>query len=356
MKLGRENIMEDHFEYDISFIVPVYNTEKFLVQCLESIIQQEGVSKEIIVIDDGSSDRSLDILKEYQEKYRYMHLLLQEHKGASSARNAGIECARGRWIYFVDSDDYLEKHSIAKILKDIPPELDIIFTDYAEICANKRIKRICASSDSALFRKDFELFQRAVLNKNYNQNKLQIVTPWAKLYRTDFLKKRNIRFTPGVRKSQDLLFNFEVYQWAERGKYFASLTYYYRYNPESLCNRYTSGVLKDFLCQSKKIKKLLIEYNKFEKLEQDYYFRCTVNYMFALRLDYAHPDNKKKLVIKKKDFEKSLQIRDVKEAIECVDEKNFSSIEKILLRNVKKKKFYIICLLNAVYTVFEKMR
>lgn len=348
--------MEDNFRYDISFIIPVYNTEKFLVECLESIIKQEGFSKEIITIDDGSSDGTLEILENYQNNFKYIRIFQQEHQGASVARNKGIDSAQGNWICFVDSDDYLENGNIKTILEEASQDTDIIFADYAKVYGSEKIELICSDSDTTMTKDDFKLFQRAVLNKNYNKNNLQIVTPWAKLYRTDFLKKNKIRFTPGVRKSQDLLFNFEAYQVAEKGKYFNLLMYYYRYNCESLCNKYMSGVIVDYLKQSRKIKELLLEYDKFVELKQDYYFRCAVNYMFSLRLDYAHCDNPKKFGVKKREFEKSWEIEDVQEALKNVNEKEFSFTEKVLLRNVKRKKFLNIYFLNFCYGMLEKWK
>lgn len=341
---------------DISFVIPVYNVEEFLEECLDSVIRQNGIKKEIIVVDDGSDDRSLEILTKYKKQNHNMILLQQNHQGASTARNKGIDAATGRWICFIDSDDYLEPDCMKNILKDASEDSDVIFADYVRIGFGKRQEFSYREENVEMMQQDFKLYQKAALNKNYNPPNLQIITPWAKLYRTDFLKKNQIRFTPGVRKSQDLLFNFEVYQVAERGKYIHSLMYYYRYNAESLCNKYLSGVLDDYLMQSRKIEALLKTYGKYDELRQDYYFRCAVNYMFSLRLDYVHRDNKKKYKKRKWEFEESLEIEDVKRAIYAVDKNEFSLMERILLESVRKKKFCLINFLYLGYGMIEKLR
>lgn len=90
----------------ISFVIPVYNVKPYLVQCLESVIRT-NVEKEIILIDDGSTDGSREILEQYQQKYPYITLVCQSNKGVSAARNIGIKLAKGEYLQFVDPDDYL---------------------------------------------------------------------------------------------------------------------------------------------------------------------------------------------------------------------------------------------------------
>lgn len=90
----------------ISFIVPVYNSEKYLTECVETILNQH-IDKEIILIDDGSTDNSLAQVIAYAKKYPFITAVYQQNKGQSSARNKGLQLARGEYIYFVDSDDYL---------------------------------------------------------------------------------------------------------------------------------------------------------------------------------------------------------------------------------------------------------
>lgn len=114
----------------VSIIVPVYNMEKYLSECLDSLFNQSLEQYEIIIVNDGSTDGSLDIIKTYQKKYSFIHTINQKNQGLSAARNAGLSLASGEYIYFMDSDDYLEKDALG-ILYDIckKSDLDAIFFD-----------------------------------------------------------------------------------------------------------------------------------------------------------------------------------------------------------------------------------
>ena len=96
----------------VSIIVPVYNTEPYLVRCLDSLLAQSCDLYEIICIDDGSTDGSLKILQKYAAKHKNIRLITQSNSGVSSARNAGIEAAKGKYVMFVDSDDFVEPDMI----------------------------------------------------------------------------------------------------------------------------------------------------------------------------------------------------------------------------------------------------
>lgn len=343
-------------DIDVSFIIPAYNAEQYIEECLESICLQDGIEKEIIVIDDGSKDNTLNILDECQKKYDNIQVVKQEHRGASVARNTGIELAKGRWICFVDSDDYLAGDCIRDIIKQCTGNEDVIFAEYSKVKDGEVSSYIYSEQNEEFEEKNFEVFQRATLNKNYNPLNLQVVTPWTKLYKGDFLKESNVRFTPGVRKSQDLLFNFEVYQKAVKGKYIHKQMYAYRYNKESLCNKYLPGVIEDYLKQAEKIKGLLNSYGKFDAMKSDFYFRCGVNFMFSIRLDYAHADNSKTYKERKSDFLEALEYKEIKKALLELNTNELTLIEKILWHCVKRKNFRLICFLNRAYGLIEKWR
>lgn len=117
----------------LSIIVPVYNVEKYLSECIQSIIlaYREGI--EIILIDDGSTDNSGEICDKYSEEYQYITVKHRNNGGLSAARNTGIKLAKGKYIWFVDSDDYIENDSIEIILKKIIEDKDIIICNYRKI-------------------------------------------------------------------------------------------------------------------------------------------------------------------------------------------------------------------------------
>ena len=123
----------------ISIIVPIYNTEKFLDKCLNSLVNQTYKNIEIILIDDGSTDNSLNICLDYQKKDNRIKVIHQENKGLSGARNRGFEESTGDYIWYIDSDDYIENDSL-KVIKPYLDKYDIIVFNFNEIRDNRVIK------------------------------------------------------------------------------------------------------------------------------------------------------------------------------------------------------------------------
>ena len=115
---------------ELSIVVPVYNVEKYLDECLESIIKNYDKNIEVILVDDGSSDNSGDICDKYDKEYEFITVIHKENGGLSSARNTGIDKANGKYIWFVDSDDYISDSSIPNILEAIKKDTDLIIGNY----------------------------------------------------------------------------------------------------------------------------------------------------------------------------------------------------------------------------------
>ncbi|MEG2256401.1 MAG: glycosyltransferase, partial [Cetobacterium sp.] len=104
---------------ELTFIVPVYNVETFLEECLDSIYKVENIEYEVILVNDGSTDRSLDILKKYKEKYSEITKIIDKKNGGlSSARNAGIRDAKGEYLSFIDSDDIIDSKGFEEFFKE----------------------------------------------------------------------------------------------------------------------------------------------------------------------------------------------------------------------------------------------
>src|SRR5690554_7984530 len=109
----------------ISVIIPVYNKAPYLEQCLNSVINQTYKNLEIIIIDDGSTDNSLEICEKYRKKDERIQLISQENQGVSVARNKGIQKASGEWIYFLDADDYLELDAFGILMNETIQDKEI---------------------------------------------------------------------------------------------------------------------------------------------------------------------------------------------------------------------------------------
>ena len=207
-----------------SVIIPVYNVEKYINRCLKSILSQRYNDLEIILIDNGSTDRSGSICDIYANEDANISVYHIENHGVGSARNFGLSKARGEFIYFVDSDDYLVGNLFAEFEDKLTPDLDLLVFSYynsfeQEMTEKNRTKKILpynGSYDKYDFSKIFkDLFLSDML-----------YTVWNKLYRREFLIENNISFEK-YELGEDVRFNLDVYR--KVNKVYLSQDSYYVY-------------------------------------------------------------------------------------------------------------------------------
>ena len=204
----------------ISVIVPIYNTERYLVKCLDSICNQIFTDFEVIMVDDGSTDNSRNICKEYEradKRFKYFH---KENGGSSSARNFGIKIAKGEYIAFVDSDDCIDADYLDTLASYCSEGYDIIQ------CGMRLVRNGVTTEllpDDAEYR-DNE-FVKQVLKRDYPIFLLQ--TTITKFYNRDFLLKSNVVFDENVTQSEDCLFNTLLLPFIRKVKSIHSAKYSY---------------------------------------------------------------------------------------------------------------------------------
>ena len=186
---------------DISIIIPVYNAEKYLEKCLKSIIENKDNNLEIILINDGSKDFSEEICKSFVKKdkrIRYIHI---ENNGCSNARNLGINLSRGKYMWFIDSDDFIEKNALDDILQEIKKEPEVIIFGMNNIKNNK----------NNFFIPDIEGKKEFV----YNQT-LLFNSPCNKIYKSEIIKNNKIYFKKDCHMGEDMAFNFKYFYYIEK--------------------------------------------------------------------------------------------------------------------------------------------
>ncbi len=219
----------------ISVIIPVYNVEKYLKNCLESVINQTFSEIELICVNDGSTDRSLEILEEYRKKDKRIVVLNQENKGSSGARNAGMRVAKGKYIYFMDSDDMLVKTAFEK-LYNISENyfLDFIFFSpqiLIDDMNNQKNQKIGSYFDK---KNDYVGIKtgRELFCEMQENNELTFVC-WLCFFNRNFLEKNNIIFYEGI-IYEDNIFLIECFMLAQKTKYMSEKLYIYRIRNDSL--------------------------------------------------------------------------------------------------------------------------
>lgn len=182
----------------VSIIVPVYNVEKFIDNCIQSLINQTYQNIEIILLNDGSKDNSLEKIKEWEKKYP-KKIKCESHKniGVGMTRNKGIDLATGEYLTFVDSDDYLDNDFIETLVNNID-DCDIIVSGYKRVTEDGKIQ-----------------FERLVGKTPWAPYRQLVI--WAKLYKTSLIKRNNIKFNH-LKTAEDVIFTLTTYSHTKKIK------------------------------------------------------------------------------------------------------------------------------------------
>lgn len=226
----------------ISFIVPCYNVESYINTCVDSIVNQNFLNIEVVLVDDGSSDNTGAICDEYAEKDNRIHVIHQDNLGVSQARNSGLEVAKGKWIWFADSDDYIKEDSL-KILSDTIAscECDLIFHGLIEVFDNKKIENT--------HREDFISTKSIFLDNNHCfQNGML-------LFRHNIIEKYHLRFSNDLKYAEDMEFQYKYLLHSKRPIRISESLYFYRHREGSAMNNsnYHKKNMEDCLYVSKKL-------------------------------------------------------------------------------------------------------
>lgn len=220
----------------VSIIVPVYRTEQYLKRCVNSILAQTHSNIEIILVEDGSPDKSPAICDEYLRKDSRVICIHQENKGVSAARNRGIETATGKFIMFVDSDDFIKANMIEGLLSLMEKyDGDIVCGDYIEYKEEKNIA-ITANNRIEVWNREEAIgnlfyFPNRQIASNGQKFK-QLYTVWGKLYKAALFKK--LRYPEGAKFAEDMWLIRHLFHNASRVIYTNDIFYFYSQEGESL--------------------------------------------------------------------------------------------------------------------------
>lgn len=208
----------------VSIIIPVYNAEKTIEKCISSILKQTYKDYELLLIDDGSTDNSLKVIKKYS-KYKNIRILNQENHGVAYTRNRGIKEATGDYIMFIDNDDFIDSDYIEQHVTAISKEnSDIVISGYRRINIENKI------------------LHEEKLRDTY-WARFIIITPWARMFRKDFLLKNNIEFLSyGI--GEDIYFNLLAYSFAPKITILSYVGYNWFFNTKSVSNTNHKGLNK----------------------------------------------------------------------------------------------------------------
>lgn len=219
-------------DMDITLIIPIYNVEKYLKQCLDSVVEQSMPFDEVILVNDGSDDGSLLICEKYILKYKYFKIINQDNKGLSVARNIGIRSAHSEYVMFLDSDDFLKSNTVHRLKDKLQKtQVDAVFFDADIICEEecrvaKNIYDRSKTELDGIYMKGWDFF-----TKCYPQN--FVVSACLAVFKRAILLEKKIFFPEGL-YFEDNYFTFVFLNYAHRIIYISERLYQRRYRKNSI--------------------------------------------------------------------------------------------------------------------------
>lgn len=258
-----------------SVIIPVYNAEKYIKRSISSVVNQTYKNIEIILIDDGSQDKSRDICEEYSKNDNRIKVIYQKNSGVSVSRNVGIKNSIAPYIIFVDSDDWIENNMLEKLNK-ITEEMDVDCITYN---INNIVKTGCISVKKMI--KDFiKLIKTETINSSCN-----------KVYKREIIEKYDVKFDKKIQIGEDLLFNL-LYLSKIEDIYFLNenLYNYNRENVNSVTAKYIENKYEQLMYVDSEIKKYLQSFDNKKLLECEKFVRF--KNIFSCFMDLSHKECK----------------------------------------------------------------
>lgn len=240
----------------VSVIIPVYNAEQYIVECIESVISQSFERYELILIDDGSTDSSFEICKEYEAKDARIRVFHQKNSGVSKARNVGLKLSTGIYILFADADDYFLPGAFNVFLSYASTDIDAILSN----------TKIVGDRNKLLF--------EGTNNELYSDNiivNLKHHAVWGYLLKKKIIEDHNLEFPEDIAYSEDSIFIMSYMFFARNLQYIAFPLYAHRINPYSACNsKNYYRIINHQLKAAKRISKLKFRYKINDKAILNY--------------------------------------------------------------------------------------
>lgn len=301
----------------LTIIVPVYNVSKYLRQCIESILTNEYHNIEVIIVNDGSTDNSLDICLEYEAKDDRISVVSQENKGLGSARNIGLELAKGDYITFIDSDDYISKDVYSKNIQVLlnHPIIDVIQFPFYRVNDKGIIDGKEYSSWQLLLSSTTQQYKKWIVNgkmRAYAWNKIYKRSVWDNIRFPNIWIEDRYTLADIVNKGVTIYLNNQGF-------------YYYRIREGQITAKVESGkYISSYLKADMHICKLLKKYKGLYQVEVELYSKCVDRYKLLLK-------------DKSQNWDEELSII----------KKNGPSIKEIILSNCHWK-LKILCLSNKL--------
>ncbi|MGJ7919508.1 glycosyltransferase family 2 protein [Neobacillus sp. LXY-4] len=321
----------------ISVIIPVYNVEKYLSICLKSVLEQTMGDFEVLLINDGSTDNSANICEHYAQIDKRVKVFHTSNSGPGKARNKGLKEASGKYIMFIDSDDYVDQNTF-KIALNIMEKnnVDLVIYSFYKIKLNEIEKREL----SECYFKD--PFSKARFLEKIWLDEEMLASTWNKIYKLDVIKKNSISFNEDFFMAEDYLFNIQYIDTIEKGISINSPLYHYIKHENSVTTRVLYNKYYIALTVYKESLKLLNKYNiKEEKYLNKIHSEYLTGLLRAMYETTRHGYNEN-LIEKLKEIKKCMNGKETRELLSnSLDLSMYNRFVAFCLKNKQSILYYI---------------
>lgn len=342
----------------VSIIVPVYNVENYIERCLNSLVNQTFKDIEIITINDGSTDKSLELLNKYAKEDIRISVIDLGDEGVSYCRNLGIEKANGKYIMFVDSDDWIDSSMVEVLYKKAEEnKLDLVMCSYIREFKDHSKEKIFNLPQEIIY-KDNEV-KNELLRKLVGPIKEELSNPemldalgtvWGKLYRADILKENKIKFVDlkEIGSAEDTLFNIFTFNYLKKLMFLNKPMYHYwRDNLKSVTSQYNPKLKEQRKVFFKYISDFIRE-NNFEQVFEEALNNRICTSVLGLGLIECSQNNKISEINKIKNIKKIIYEEYIRNAYKNLELKYFSIHWRVFYFFIKNKMSFCSYLMLSI--------
>ena len=334
----------------ISIIVPVYNVEKYLKECIESLINQTYKDLEILLIDDGSKDNSGKICDEYANKDKRIKVIHQENSGVSKTRNYGIELATGDYVMFVDSDDWLEENTCELLIKEIKTQnKDMIIFNFCKEFENKCIRNANYQNISDDF--DIKKIQAKILAPTMNVPGIAgkgYSLAVNKIILKDVIKNNRFLFEGKKSVYEDGLFYYLLLENKIKIGFLNEYLYHYRIIPSSLSHSYNKDIFEINDIIVKNINNQRNNHKNDSYYDESFAIRKMLNIIYVISLNINTKINKKNILYKRKQIKQELEKAVYRDIYTTIRINNLDKKLKIYYLLFRYKMYFMILIVNTL--------
>lgn len=338
-----------------SLILPVYNVEKYVKRCVNSLLRQEYTDYEIILVDDGSTDSSGSICDKLADKNNNIFAYHKENGGLSDARNYGMDRAKGNYILFIDSDDWVDEKLLISLHNHLnKSNVDILKFGFQKMQEGNYKNTFFSYFNIGVY--DRRQIEETILPYTigpkrlfcYEQNICKSV--WSHVYSLNFLRENNIRFVSEREiLNEDYLFNLHTLLYAKSLEVTHYILYYYDYREGSLSKRYITNEFERKLKLHREYKLLLERNGLFERYETPYYSECVDGFYACISNECCCWNETSKYAVQ--NIKKILNCKECEISLLKCKRSNMNLKGKVIYWLMRLKFAYLMYILYKIYAI-----